>query len=188
VGRTERACWRPIPDTPFDPFAGPILLLAPGAVNGSDPGVQTGGTLRACLDPLPRAAIEKATAGQSPPDNGGLIAHRSAEQDRSRPAYRRLRPGKDRSNHVRSQRRCRPVGRADLRYQQLAPRDRRDLPAASRDLPHHLRRTFRHRGRPQRRTARPLGHTRRGGRSLADLAGSRWDRHLPVPHRTRPTS
>ncbi|HMF38936.1 MAG TPA: hypothetical protein VKF17_20040, partial [Isosphaeraceae bacterium] len=27
------ACWRPIPDTPFDPFAGPILLLAARAVN-----------------------------------------------------------------------------------------------------------------------------------------------------------
>src|SRR5208282_2647709 len=35
VGRTEGACWRPILDTPFDPFAGPILLLAPRAVNGS---------------------------------------------------------------------------------------------------------------------------------------------------------
>ncbi len=30
---------------------------------------------------------------------------------------------------------------------QLAPRDRRDPPAASRDLSHHLRRTLRHRGR-----------------------------------------
>src|SRR5271157_905857 len=42
VGRTERACWRPIPDTPFDPLAGPILLLAPRAVNGSKPGAQAG--------------------------------------------------------------------------------------------------------------------------------------------------
>src|SRR5208337_260748 len=42
VGRTERACWRPIPETPFDRFAGPILSLASGAVNGSQPGVQVG--------------------------------------------------------------------------------------------------------------------------------------------------
>jgi hypothetical protein len=51
-----------------------------------------GGSLWACLDPLPRAAIEKETAGHYLIDNGSLIVHSSAEQGQCWPVHRRLRP------------------------------------------------------------------------------------------------